>query len=75
MRAVAELVEEYWQLVPDYAQIVGAGGALLTVTPAVKAHYPIDAWDRVTMVVPEMSDAVVALMVAFPGATMEVLEP
>jgi hypothetical protein len=72
---VAQLREEYWCLVPDYAQIVGAGGALLTVTPAVKKVYPLDAWARVTMVEPEMSDAVVALMVAFPGATMEVLEP
>lgn len=72
---MAELIETYWTLVPDYAQIIGAGGALLTVTPAVKAVYPLDAWDRVTMVVPELSDAVVTLMCAFPGATMEVLEP
>jgi hypothetical protein len=72
---VAQLRQEYWTLVPDYAQIVGAGGALLTVTPAVKKVYPLDAWDRVTMVEPDMGDAVVTLMCAFPGATMEVLEP
>jgi hypothetical protein len=71
---VAELVETYWTLVPDYAQIVGAGGALLTVTPAVRAVYPLDAWARVTMIEPDMSDALVTLMTAFPGATMEVLE-
>lgn len=71
---MAELVETYWCLVPDCAQVVGAGGSLMTVTPAVKAHYPRDQWDRVMMVQPDMNDAVVALMLAFPGATIESVE-
>lgn len=71
---MAELVETYWILVPDYAQVVGAGGALMTVTPAVKSVYPLGAWDRVTIVQPEMGDALVALMMAFPGATIEMTE-
>lgn len=71
---MADLVETYWTLVPDYAQVVGAGGALLTVTPAVRAHYPLAQWDRVTMVRPDMGDALVTLMMAFPGATIESLK-
>lgn len=71
---MAELVETYWTLVPDHAQILGAGGALLTVTPAVRAVYPLEQWDRVTMVEPDMGDALVTLMTAFPGTTMEELE-
>lgn len=70
---MAELVETYWILVPDYGQILGAGGSLLTVTPAVKEAYPLGPWDRVTMVEPDQGDALVTLMNAFPGATMEVL--
>ena len=71
---MAELAETYWTLVPDYAQIVGHGGALLTVTPAVRELYPLGQWDRVTMVEPDMGDALVTLMMAFPGATIETLE-
>lgn len=71
---MAELVETYWCLVPDYAQIIGAGGALLTVIPAVRVLYPLAQWDRVTMVQPDMGDALVTLMMAFPGATIESLE-
>jgi hypothetical protein len=67
---MAELVETYWCLVPDYAQVVGAGGALLTVTPAVREHFPRDQWDRVMMVQPDHGDALVTLMLAFPGSTI-----
>lgn len=82
---MSERVETYWALVEGYAQVVARDGSLLTVQPrdaqdsvvidcaGVVRRWPIDPWGRVTIEVPTMEDALVSMMLAFPGATMEVL--
>jgi hypothetical protein len=79
---VAERRETYWALVPSYAQIAGRDGRVLDVGERDAqdsvlvdgARWPIDAWDRVTVIEPDLGDAVVTLMVALGAEVLEMTE-
>lgn len=76
---MSKAVETYWALVPSYSQIVGKGGVVLDVGERDAqdsvvingTRWPIGAWDRVTVIEPDMGDAIMACML---GLGAEVLE-
>lgn len=79
---MAEIVERYWLEVPICAQVLGRGGELLTVEDRPDGgsavvggrRWDVDPWAKAKVLEPNMGDAVIALMRAFPETTMERLE-
>jgi hypothetical protein len=79
---VAKQRETYWALVLPYSQIVGKGGVVLDVGERDAqdsvmidgVRWPVDPWDRVTVVEPEMGDAVVSLVLGLGAEVLEMTE-
>jgi hypothetical protein len=69
---VAERRGTYWALVEGYSQIVGRSGETLDVgvrdaqdsVLVGGTRYPVDPWGRVTVIEPDMGDAIVTLATA-----------
>lgn len=67
---MAERRETYWALVEGHSQIVGRPGKALDVgvrdaqdsVLVGGVRYPIDPWGRVTVIEPDMGDAIVTLV-------------
>lgn len=79
---MAERRETYWALVEPYSQIVGKQGEVLDVgvrdaqdsVLVGGVRYPIDPWGRVTVIEPDMGDAIVTLMVGLGAEVLEMTE-
>jgi hypothetical protein len=79
---VAEPRETYWTLVEGYSQIVGRAGEALDVgvrdaqdsVIVGGARYPIDPWGRVTVIEPDMGNAIVTLVTMLGAEVIEMVE-